>query len=79
MDPLVPQIARILEEAAAAPSGSVVGATRLTTLDGWDSMGVVFFVGEALVHWPGIRLSAAEVDLAITVDDLAVMVRKQLG
>lgn len=41
------QIVALLEQSIQAPAGSLGPATRLAELNGWDSMGMVMFVGEA--------------------------------
>jgi hypothetical protein len=69
------RICRILEEAAAAEPGSVHPSTALGEIDGWDSMGVVFFLGEAALHWPQVRIASDDVAACRTVADLARLVQ----
>jgi acyl carrier protein len=71
MSSVLAQVVQILEEASQADPGSVNGDTVLSTLDGWDSMGVVFFLGEVANHWPSVWLSGDAIEACTTVGDLA--------
>ncbi|HMV70384.1 MAG TPA: hypothetical protein PKA64_26315 [Myxococcota bacterium] len=69
-------VARILEAGAAADPDTIGPETPLTSIDGWDSMGVVFFLGEVAAHWPSVHLSSDEVASCRTVADLARLIER---
>ncbi len=70
------QLAAIVESAVAAEPGSVTPTTDLSELAGWDSMSVVFVIGEVGLHWPDVRLSADDVRACRTVSALAALVER---
>ena len=65
----------LLEDAVQADPGSLGPDTVLEGLDGWDSMGVVWFLGEVADRWDGF-LSAEDVAACPTVRDLIELVRR---
>lgn len=59
----------LLEAATLQPPGVILPETRFDEMSGWDSMGVVFVMGEALARWQ-IQLSADDLMDVRSVHDL---------
>jgi len=65
----IEELCALVEDATQSMPGRVVAGTELATLDGWDSMGLVVFIGliqdraqlELLVH--ELRACATPVDV----------------
>lgn len=70
-----PRVFALIEEATQAARGTVTAATSLAELDGWDSMGVVHFLGE-LSDRLNVQLSADDVEACGTAGDLALRVAR---
>jgi acyl carrier protein len=68
-------VVELLEEATQAVAGTIAPDCELPTLDGWDSMGMVMFMGllnertqvEMTVH--ELRAAASPVDLARKIEE----------
>jgi acyl carrier protein len=60
---------RLLEEATQAPEGSLGPERVLRDLDGWDSMGMVMFIGLVKERF-GFELSVHDLRRCDTVGDL---------
>ena len=66
----------LLEEATQSLSGSLEPATDLKALEGWDSMGMVMFMG--LVHErAGFELSVHDLRECETVSALTQMISER--
>jgi acyl carrier protein len=71
----VQQVAELLEEATQAIAGTIAPECDLRTLDGWDSMGMVMFMGllnermhvELTVH--ELRASATPLELLRKIEE----------
>ena len=74
---MVQQIVTLLEMSIQAPPGSIRPESSLQELNGWDSMGMVMFVGEAFDR---IRAEVGVDDLqtCVTVRDLVALVSRKV-
>jgi acyl carrier protein len=73
-DTLSPRAVELLEEATNAPANTLRGDGVLRELEGWDSMGMVMFIG-LVQRELGIELSVYDLHESRTVADLAARVR----
>lgn len=72
------RVLALIEEATQAEPGSVTTAVALAQLDGWDSMGIVMFLGE-LDDKLHVDLTADDLQPCVTVADLVALVLRHAG
>lgn len=82
MDARAPQalgarVRAMLEEATQADPGSLAPTQVLKELEGWDSLGVVMFIGLVLEHL-GLEISVHEIRDCVRVADLEARLRERL-
>jgi hypothetical protein len=78
-DDVLNKVCRTLEDATSSDPFTIHGDTVLTDVEGWDSLGVVFFLGEVARLWPRVTVPAADLEGAKVVHDLARVVAARLG
>jgi acyl carrier protein len=70
------QIVALLEESIQAAPGSVTAAAVLADLNGWDSMGMVTFVGETFDRTQ-VEVGVDDLQGCVTVADLVALVSRR--
>ena len=70
------QIIALLEESIQAQPGSLSPTGTLADLNGWDSMGMVTFVGEAFDRVQ-IELGVDDLQACVTVADLVALLSRR--
>ncbi len=74
----VPRVVELLEEATQAIAGTIEPDCDLRTLDGWDSMGMVMFMGLSNEHLR-VELTVHELRSAATPLDLVRKIEEKRG
>jgi acyl carrier protein len=69
------RVREMLEEATQAEPGSLSSAQVLKELEGWDSLGVVMFIGLVLEHF-ALEISVHEIRDCVTVAELEARLAK---
>ncbi len=75
---LASQVRALLEESTQAAAGSLESGQVLKELDGWDSLGVVMFIGLVLEQL-AVELSVHEIRECARVADLEALVAARAG
>ncbi len=75
---LAAKVRALLEESTQAAVGSLEPSQVLKELEGWDSLGVVMFIGLVLEHL-GIELAVHEIRECLLVSDLEALVASRTG
>lgn len=72
------RVRAMLEEATAADPGTLAPDQVLKELEGWDSLGVVMFIGLVLEHL-GVEISVHEIRECVHVRDLQARLLERVG
>ena len=75
---LAPKVRALLEESTQAAADSLASKQVLKELEGWDSLGVVMFIGLVLEHL-SVELSVHEIRECVLVADLETLVAARVG
>lgn len=70
------EVVGLLEASIQAAPGSIGAGRALAELDGWDSMGMVSFVGEVFDRL-GVEIGVDELESCRTVGDLVALVQRK--
>ncbi len=75
---LASKVRAMLEESTQAAAGSLESSQVLKELDGWDSLGVVMFIGLVLEQL-SVELSVHELRDCARIADLEALVAARVG
>lgn len=72
------RIVELLEEATQAPEGTLTQDLVLKDMEGWDSMGMVMFIG-LVQQYLSVELSVHDLRESATVAELAARILEKAG
>ena len=75
--PTIESIVELLEEATLNEAASLSLTDDLVGIGGWDSMGMVLFIGLAQEHYR-VTLSVADIRESLTIGSLSALVLSRI-